>query len=375
MPERRIALIKSGGWSRTNAKVEEQLRSNFPEFTLDTYDIAELIGLKKDYWFSRLSSLGEYRLRPLWDKEWYYIDKTLYRFRSTRSLVHRHLAGKGYTFTFQTQSLFNARVEGVPHFVYTDSSMLANRWYADFDPGRINPRWIEQERKLFREATLNFLFSDFQASFLIDQYGCSPEQVVRAGAGCNVVPSAAPIENNDYGNRHILFVGVDWLRKGGPELLAAFEIVQRRFPDARLTIVGCSPSVGLPNCETVGLVPVEQVSEYYRRASVFCLPTRKEPFGIALIEALAHKLPVVSTRLPSIVDSVREGIDGFLVEPGNVEQLATRLLELLDDPHKCRTFGEAGHGRVRAEFTWDQVGRRFRQGIEAALDLQLAGQA
>jgi glycosyltransferase involved in cell wall biosynthesis len=72
-------------------------------------------------------------------------------------------------------------------------------------------------------------------------------------------------------SKNILFVGVEWQRKGGPILLKVFEQVLARYPDASLTIVGCNPkNINLPNCNIIGKVSVDQVIEYYNSANVFC---------------------------------------------------------------------------------------------------------
>ena len=78
-------------------------------------------------------------------------------------------------------------------------------------------------------------------------------------AGSNTTIKPVALDNRHYGNKQILFVGVDWQRKGGPELIEAFKRVLQKHPDARLAIVGCSPELSTPNCDIVGRVPVDQV--------------------------------------------------------------------------------------------------------------------
>src|SRR5207253_9039881 len=123
-------------------------------------------------------------------------------------------------------------------------------------------------------------------------------------------------------NKQILFVGVDWERKGGPELAAAFKLVRERIPAARLVVVGVSPKLDLPNCEIIGRVPLERVQEYFVSSSVFCLPSRIKPFGIACIEALMNRIPVVATRINALADMVEDHKSGRLVDCGDVEGLA-----------------------------------------------------
>jgi glycosyltransferase involved in cell wall biosynthesis len=136
-------------------------------------------------------------------------------------------------------------------------------------------------------------------------------------------------------------------------------------PDARLTIVGCSPVVDVPNCEVVGKVTLEDLPSYYEQAAVFCLPSKREPFGIVFVEAMSHWLPIVATRLGAIPDMVQDGHNGYLVDPlDNVAQLAEALIALVGDPQHCRLFGERGHQLAAERYTWQQAGARMKAHIE-----------
>jgi len=93
---------------------------------------------------------------------------------------------------------------------------------------------------------------------------------------------------------------------------------------------------------------------------VFCLPTRLEPFGIAYLEAMMHRLPVVATRVGAVPDMVLEGQTGRLVEPGDAAALAAALIDVLGDPATARRYGEAGFVRATETYTWQRVGQRIR---------------
>jgi glycosyltransferase involved in cell wall biosynthesis len=196
-------------------------------------------------------------------------------------------------------------------------------------------------------------------------YGVEPEKVVCVYAGSNVeAPHDFALDNEGYANRRILFVGDDWDRKGGPELLTAFEEVRQTYPDATLTIASAgAPAVSLPGVEVLGRVPLDQLMRHYSQSSVFCLPTRLEPFGIVFLEAMMWRLPIVATSVGAVPDMVEEGLNGHLVIPGDAKALARALIGLIGNPELCRRYGEAGHRRVLDRYTWDQVGRRMREQI------------
>jgi glycosyltransferase involved in cell wall biosynthesis len=216
---------------------------------------------------------------------------------------------------------------------------------------------------------MNFTYSTNIERSIINDYKCPPEKVKCIYAGSNVPHDKdRELNNENYQNKNIIFVGVFWERKGGPDLVKAFEKVLKVHPDAKLTIVGCSPSVDVPNCNVVGKVKVETLDKYYLNSSIFCLPTKREPFGIVFIEAMMHKLPIVSNRIGALPDFVTENQNGFLVEPGNVDLLADALIRLLDDPQMCKRFGEAGYDKVKDTYTWDRVGQRLKENITPFLD-------
>ncbi len=370
----RIAFVRLGVFSHTNDSVLELLRREFPEFDVDVVDLHRLgatrVVSSPMHLYHALRVYGRRLAQRPWPLR-VLAARTPYAFERTRRLLARELGRAPYVFTFQTQSVFDASQPGIAHFVYTDHTHLANLGYPAFDRSRLlSEEWIECERSIYRNATLNLTMSTNIARSIVEQYGCPPSAVACVYAGTNTeFPRQVSRGPDSYRSRHILFVGVDWERKGGPQLLAAFERVRRVYPDAGLTIVGCAPGIDVPNCRVVGRVPLGEVSRYYREASVFCLPTRLEPFGIAFLEASAHALPVVGTRIGAIPDFIEDGRSGYLVADGDVDGLAARLVELLGDPDKCRAFGEYGRRSVRERYTWEATGKRIRQAIARTLGL------
>jgi glycosyltransferase involved in cell wall biosynthesis len=104
------------------------------------------------------------------------------------------------------------------------------------------------------------------------------------------------------------------------------------------------------------------------KSSIFCLPTKREPFGIVFIEAMMHKLPIVSNKIGALPDFVTDNENGFLVDAGDVEALAEALIKLLDNPEICKNFGEKGYSKVANTYTWEKVGERLRDNILPFLD-------
>ncbi len=342
----------------------EMLAAAFPEYDLEIFDFALLLrksapvllqNFAAAFWHYGWGILT--RKRDLRVVFW----RTPLIFRWMKAEAGRILAGGGYALSFQLGSLYDASWPGTPHLVYTDHTHLENLNYPGFAADQLSAAaWVALEKTIYANASRVLTRSSNIGRSLQEQYGCPPEKIVQVYMGGNV-PVAEDEFPPERERRNILFVGIDWERKGGPDLVAAFEQILPDFPDASLTIVGAAPQVDLPNVEVAGLVPVEALGAYYRRAAIFCLPTYHEPFGAVFVEALAYGLPLVGTCIGAIPDFILPGENGYLVAPGDVTGLAAALRELLADAEKCRRFGERGFQLGRENYNWAAVGARVRQ--------------
>ncbi len=259
---------------------------------------------------------------------------------------------------FQTQCLFDARVGTTPLVLYTDNTMR-NRINRSAAHVGGSDAMVALEGKVYRGADAIGVSAGHVRQSLVEDYGVSPDRVSVTYIGANGPrPRPAPVER--YASRHILFVGIDWERKGGPTLVKAFEIVANRIPDARLTVVGCRPDVSHPRVTILGRVPPEQVATLMAEAAVFCMPSLVEPSSVAALEAARAELPIVATHVGGFLDSVDHGTTGLLVAPGDAEALADALIRLLEDPAECRRMGEAGAKWV-ARFDWNIVCDRLAE--------------
>ena len=111
-----------------------------------------------------------------------------------------------------------------------------------------------------------------------------------------------------------------------------------------------------------GQVSNESLPHYYRMANVTVLPstTMGEAFGLVLVESLACGTPVIASDIPGVRAVVADGVDGYLVRPGDVDDLGTKLLRILNMPDLQRAeMGAAGRRKVENKYTWEQSGYRL----------------
>ena len=152
--------------------------------------------------------------------------------------------------------------------------------------------------------------------------------------------------------------------------LRAAAAVRDKLPESRFILVGDGPQRSSLEHLAAALQLTDRVHFLGNRSDVpqvlsgidlLALTSHNEANPVSILEALACGVPVVSTRVGSVHETVRDGITGFLTEPGNVEQLATRWLELLHDECLRRRMGIAGRQLVSDNWSLDRMVAGYEQ--------------
>jgi glycosyltransferase involved in cell wall biosynthesis len=204
--------------------------------------------------------------------------------------------------------------------------------------------------------------------------GVAPrERFVVVRVGIELEQRVAAERDGRGESRRVLGIGPDrfavgWIGrmtgvKRTEDVLHAFRRLRDRGVDACLCMIGDGPDrpaverraheLGLMR-DTLFLGYQEEVAPFYAAFDAMILPSINEGTPVSAIEALAAGRPVVATRVGGVPDVVREGEDGFLVDPGDVDALADRLARLAADPELRDRLGAAGRARVVPRYS---VGR------------------
>jgi glycosyltransferase involved in cell wall biosynthesis len=191
------------------------------------------------------------------------------------------------------------------------------------------------------------------------------------------VAGADPVPSSMTGNPLILHVGTFEHQKGQDILIEAFPKVLERYPEAHLFLLGKNGSTGGAMRDLIsskGLdakvrmvadVPHAAIRLWMKRANLFVFPSRKEAFGIVLLEAGACQLPVVATAVGGIPEVIRDNVHGRLVPAEDPGALANAMLELLDNPQERDRLARNLRDRVGAEFTWKRASDEYLQLLPA----------
>lgn len=175
----------------------------------------------------------------------------------------------------------------------------------------------------------------------------------------------------------ILFVGGLEPRKGLEYLLFALKAVQKEIPDIRLIVVGKNAFSSLPGERTFFEVLLKRLNlkdcvdfafhvneadipKYYAACDVFVLPSNMEGWGLSIMEAMATEKPVVATRVGGIPELVENGRNGFLCNPGDISELARRIIYVLKNNEVAKKMGKNGLVTTRS-FSWEETAQKVKK--------------
>ena len=166
----------------------------------------------------------------------------------------------------------------------------------------------------------------------------------------------------------LIFVGRLAAVKGLRVLIEALAQARETRPDLQLTLVGDGADramlerLAAPLGDAVhfaGYLSQEAVAAALAEADAFVLPSFAEGLPVVLMEALSAARPVIATQVAGVGELVEDGVNGFLVPPGDAETLANRIGRLADDPDLRARMGQAGRETVRADFDARQEAGRI----------------
>ncbi|MGB3669656.1 MAG: glycosyltransferase family 4 protein [Phormidesmis sp.] len=195
---------------------------------------------------------------------------------------------------------------------------------------------------------------------------------------CGVRPELCDRASHTQPGYRLLYVGRLAAVKGLPVLFESIAKIKQTNPNVVLTIVGdggerkelekAAAEMGIAdNLDFVGYKSQAEVRQYMQQSDIFVLPSFAEGLPIVLMEALAAGLPVVSTQIAGNSDLVENGINGYLVPPGDTVLMAEHIKTLLDDADLRSRLGAAGRQKIEEDFDIQREVLRLYQVIDSAL--------
>ena len=215
---------------------------------------------------------------------------------------------------------------------------------------------------MLRRAHRIICSSDFVRMDFLKRY-MDKSETITPGIDCNLF---APDSKLKSGQPKVLFVaklerGQEY--KGLRTLLDAVKILKKDIPDIKLDVAGdgnlkseyenYAKTNGLEdNVNFRGRLEGQELVKAYQSAWAFSLPTRSDSQPLVILEAMASGLAIVSTKIGGIPTMIKDGKEGFLIEPDNAEILAEEMSMLLDNPELRERFAKAARERAVKDFSW-----------------------
>jgi glycosyltransferase involved in cell wall biosynthesis len=261
-------------------------------------------------------------------------------------VVHIHFASRGSTLRKTMLAWMTLRA-GRPLVLHAHGASFDG--FFESLPGFIQRSLMRTFARADRFVVLSSQWKDFY----MRRCGL-PEERITVLTNPTPLPPTLP---NRAGRAHVqlLFLGRIGARKGSFDLLEAFRALPQSVrAKARLVLAGDGEvealrqkAANLPEVTVHSWIDAEQRDELLAQSDVFVLPSHHEGVPMALLEAMAHGLPVISTPVGGIPDAVTHNVEGMLVTPGDHDQLVNALRRLIEDEPLRLAFGRAA--RARAE--------------------------
>lgn len=316
---------------------------------------------------------GMARFLPLYRGNW----SVRASWRARRALDGALKRGPLDALLFHTQvtSLFSVdRMRQIPTVIsldatpinYDDVTRHGGYEHAIAGDGFVDRQKFQMNRRAFQAAATLVPWSAWAKRSLVQDYGVDPSRIEVLAPGANTAffdlgqRRVAQERVGEPGSPvRVLFVGGDWRRKGGPQLLAALQglpsgtwhlDVVTKDPVQQTESVRVHHGVGPNSRELLAL---------FAQADIFVLPSLGECLAVVLMEATAAGLPVVTTQVGALGEAVRPGETGAIVPPNDVAALREALGVLVGDGDMRIRMGRAGHALALERFVAADNNRRL----------------
>lgn len=273
-------------------------------------------------------------------------------FRLDAPLVHVMLASR-VSFWRKSVVCLLARAAGRPYLLHVHSGEFIQ--FYENESSRA-AQWII--RRVFSRATLVLALSEEWRRILLR---ISPDLKIEVLPNGVPLPEARHLRQPSVQEKTVLALSRLSHLKGTYDLVRAFARIAAQVPRLRLVCGGhgdveevraLAKSLELEDrIVCPGWLGPERKRAELADSDIFVLPSYAEGMPMAVLEAMSWGLPVITTPVGAIVQLIQNGVDGILVEPGDVEAIATAILRLSGDPALRARMGAAARATIEARFS------------------------
>lgn len=224
--------------------------------------------------------------------------------------------------------------------------------------------FYEKESGLLARRLIRIVLNSADCIVVVTSHWADELSRITTNRKIVVIPNPAPMPKTTLTaqrkNEQLLYLGRLCATKGTDDLLEAFVLVKHRFPAAALVLGGDGDrerlrskarSLGISaSVHMVGWITGKAKETLLVESSIFVLPSYVEGLPMGVLEAMSYGLPVVATRVGGLADVIEHGVDGVLVSPGRVDELALAISQLLLDATLRNRIAARAQGKCVERF-------------------------
>ncbi len=232
---------------------------------------------------------------------------------------------------------------------------------------------IELDKKALQNAAHCLLTSEWNRQSAIKDYGIDPAKisVVTLGANLQTIPAANEVVNSPSGQCRLLFLGVEWERKGGDIALETYKLLQQKGLEPTLHIIGCVPPYDLSADKNITVIPFldknkeedfKKLDRIFKVTDFLLLPTRAECSGVVFSEASAFGVPSITTDTGGVSTTVINGVNGYTLPfAAGADSYAATIEKIMSDKPQWAQLKQTSRQQFDIHMSWDIWGKRFQQ--------------
>jgi glycosyltransferase involved in cell wall biosynthesis len=229
---------------------------------------------------------------------------------------------------------------------------------------------IKLDKKAFQKVAHCLLASDWNKNSAINDYGINAEKisVVPCGANIDIVPAPEDLQPNTTGPFRLLFLGVEWDRKGGDIALETFRLLQRKGMNVLLHITV------IPFLDKNKQEDFLQLNKIFLETTILLLPTRAECAGVVFSEASAYGIPSVTADTGGVTTYIKNDINGYtLAYAAGPEEYANLLGKILNNRNLLNRLKGSSRKYYDEHLSWQEWGSKFQLLAENCLQHKVSG--
>lgn len=257
----------------------------------------------------------------------------------------------------------------IPIYIMIDAIYIANNHKI------MHKEAIKNETIALNKAKLIFVSSDVTKQSILENYQINENKinVVPLGANIDNVPTRDCLEKLIFKRLNntikILFVGVDWERKGAQIVLDSLNILRKRGVNIQLDLVGIPvPPVELPDYViNHGFINknsesgASELMKLYEDAHFLFVPSISEPYGLVFCEANAYGVPVISHSVGGLLTIVKNGVNGQLFELGTKPEIfAEYIYSVIQDTNRYISLCMSSRDEFDKNLNWKAFGEKIK---------------